>query len=80
MRSNNRAVTPSKSLKQKPSHRKIRRWNNDNLIGIASEIARTHHDRDKGEAYAKAFLEGQAEAHVNSQVIHPVEYRSAFKK
>mmetsp|Transcript_1258 Transcript_1258/g.1916 ORF Transcript_1258/g.1916 Transcript_1258/m.1916 type:complete len:370 (-) Transcript_1258:2028-3137(-) len=48
-----------KSSKQGPSHRKVRRWNNDNFIGLASELAKSSH---RGVAAAETLLLAQADA------------------
>jgi hypothetical protein len=56
------------SSKQGPSHRKVRRWNNDNFIGIASEIAKAS---SRGPAVAEALLKAQADAPLYLAVYSP---------
>lgn len=45
---------PSRSSKQGPSHRKVRRWNNDNFVNLAKEVGSTN--------AAEALLRGHAHA------------------
>lgn len=47
--------TTTKSRKQGPSHRKVRRWNNDNFINLAQEVGGS-------SSAAKALLNGHANA------------------
>jgi len=58
---NNRSARDvcAKSSKQGPSHRKVRRWNNDNFVGLASELAKSS---GRGAVAAEALLLAQAEA------------------
>jgi len=51
--------TPTKSSKQGPSRRKVRRWNNDNFVGLASELAESS---SRGAAVAEILLLAQADA------------------
>jgi hypothetical protein len=53
-----------KSSKQGPSHRKIRRWNNDNFVNLAAKI----HNKG-GRTAAQVLLLGQADA---------AQYRSVY--
>jgi hypothetical protein len=50
--------TGGKNYKQGPSHRKVRRWNNDNFVNLAAEI----NSGNKGGRAAQALLLGQANA------------------
>ena len=60
-----------KSRKQGPSHRKIRRWNNDNFANLASEIAS---GRGQQKA-AQALLLGQADAAKYRSIYNPNDHR-----
>lgn len=62
-----RPVTPLSS-KQGPSHRKVRRWNNDSFIGITSEIAKAS---SRGPAVAEALLKAKADAPLYLAVYNP---------
>lgn len=62
-------MTPLSS-KQGPSHRKVRRWNNDNFSGIASEIAK---GSKRGAATAEIMLQAQADAPLFISVFNPNE-------
>ena len=64
---NRRAVTP-KSSKQGPSHRKIRRWDNDSMVGIVSEIAKAS---SRGPAVAEVYLKAQADAPMYRSIVMP---------
>lgn len=46
---------PTKSHKQGPSHRKVRRWNNDNFVNLAKEVGGSN-------KAAQALLRGHAHA------------------
>jgi len=63
-----RPVTPSKSRKQGPSHRKLRRWNNDNFVGLAAEVAKAG-----GVLSAEAMIQAQADASSYRSVYNPLE-------
>lgn len=47
-----------KSQKQGPSHRKVRRWNNDNFVNLAAEI----NSGNKGGRAARALMMGHSNA------------------
>lgn len=66
-----------KSNKQGPSHRKVRRWNNDKLVGVATEISRAN-PTIKGLRVAQIY--GEAELHKNKHIMphKPMEYNSSF--
>jgi hypothetical protein len=66
----NRSSTPL-SRKQGPSHRKVRRWNNDNFTRLASELANI-----KGTKAAEALFYGQADAHQYRSIFNPAEHKS----
>jgi hypothetical protein len=68
-----RAVTP-KSRKQGLSHRKARRWNNDNFVRLANEIANSSR---RGHIAAEVLLRGQEDAHLYRDVYDPKDHRSA---
>ena len=68
---------PALSVKQGPSHRKVRRWNNDRMVGIAAELARVHNNPRCHRA-AQEFSRGQAEAIYFLQANHPLNYTSIF--
>lgn len=53
--SNQQAAVPTKSRKQGPSHRKVRRWNNDNFVNLAKEVGGSN-------KAAEALLRGLAHA------------------
>jgi Tfp pilus assembly major pilin PilA len=59
-----------KSSKQGPSHRKIRRWNNDRHVGIASEIT--------NPKFKEASIRNEAMEAVMLEL--PIEYRNSFTK
>lgn len=61
-----------KSRKQGPSQRKIRRWNNDNFVNLASEIS----SGKKGRAAAAVLLKGQADAPKYRSIYNPEEHKS----
>lgn len=51
---------PSKSCKQGPGHRKVRRWNNDLFIGIAKDISCSHaRNPQKGARIANIYAEAE---------------------
>ena len=59
----NTMTTTMKSNKQGPSHRKVRRWNNDNFVHLAAELYKNHDgSRGNGKAAAHALLKGHAHA------------------
>ena len=57
-------MTTKKSNKQGPSHRKVRRWNNENFVHLAAEL---YKNNNTGKAAAHALLKGHA---------HAAQYRS----
>jgi len=63
-------VTPLSS-KQGPSRRKVRRWNNDNFSGIASELAKAS---SRGAVAAEVLLRAQADAPRYISVYNPEDY------
>lgn len=63
-----RSFVPGNSQKQRPSHRKIRRWNNDNFVGIALELAKSS---SRGPAVAESLLIAQADAANYRAVYNP---------
>jgi hypothetical protein len=69
---------PVLSTKQGPSRRKIRRWDNDRMVGIAAELARAGKNSDRSHRAAQEFARGQAEAVHFVQANHPLHYRSVF--
>eukprot|EP00584_Thalassiosira_punctigera_P013502 CAMPEP_0172567640 /NCGR_PEP_ID=MMETSP1067-20121228/116648_1 /TAXON_ID=265564 ORGANISM="Thalassiosira punctigera, Strain Tpunct2005C2" /NCGR_SAMPLE_ID=MMETSP1067 /ASSEMBLY_ACC=CAM_ASM_000444 /LENGTH=583 /DNA_ID=CAMNT_0013359043 /DNA_START=35 /DNA_END=1786 /DNA_ORIENTATION=+ len=78
---NNRPANPTRSRmpaspseKQRPSHRKIRRWNNDRFVGTSSE--HTHVAlQEKG-----GVEEGDLNWREYYMPHYPLEYRSEFAK
>jgi hypothetical protein len=64
-----RRVTPKSSKQGQPSHRKIRRWNNDKFSGLAAEIASSN------AKAADALLKGQSEAHLYRAIYDPKEHQ-----
>lgn len=65
-----------KSKKQGPSHRKVRRWNNDNFVNLAAELS-----SGKGSAAAvEALLKGSAEASKHRSVLDPKQHESKAMK
>ena len=64
-----RPATPKSSKQGQPSHRKLRRWNNDKFTGLAAEIASAN-----GRA-ADALLKGQSEAHLFRAIYDPHEHQ-----
>jgi hypothetical protein len=61
-----------KSRKQGPSHRKVRRWNNDNFVNLAAEI----NSGNKGGRAAQALLLGQANAAQYRSICNPEDHTS----
>lgn len=68
-------MTPQSS-KQGPSRRKVRRWNNDNFSGIASEIAKSS---SRGAITAELLLQAQVDAPLYVSV-YPEERESTVSK
>mmetsp|Transcript_8366 Transcript_8366/g.19278 ORF Transcript_8366/g.19278 Transcript_8366/m.19278 type:complete len:465 (+) Transcript_8366:122-1516(+) len=65
-----------RSSKQGPSHRKARRWNNDNFVNLAAELS-----AGKGSASAvEALLKGSAEASKHRSVFDPQQHESKAMK
>jgi hypothetical protein len=73
-------TTHSLSVKSLPSHRKIRRWNNDKFIGIASELKRAHVHTNpkKGLQIAHAYHEAEMSQGAYVLPNWPREYTSIF--
>lgn len=67
-----RRALATKSRKQGPSHRKVRRWNNDNFVNLAAEI----NSGNKGGRAAQALLVGQAHAEQFRSICDPEDHRS----
>jgi hypothetical protein len=69
------AVAPSGTLsrKQGPSHRKARRWNNDNFANLAAEISA---GRGSGSAAAAALLHGSAHKSKYRSILDEHQHRS----
>eukprot|EP00560_Eucampia_antarctica_P008387 CAMPEP_0197825162 /NCGR_PEP_ID=MMETSP1437-20131217/2296_1 /TAXON_ID=49252 ORGANISM="Eucampia antarctica, Strain CCMP1452" /NCGR_SAMPLE_ID=MMETSP1437 /ASSEMBLY_ACC=CAM_ASM_001096 /LENGTH=423 /DNA_ID=CAMNT_0043425053 /DNA_START=117 /DNA_END=1388 /DNA_ORIENTATION=+ len=64
--------TTQRSSKQaRPSHRKVRRWNNDRFVGIASEIS--------DPKIKEVFLRNESAQDILLEQL-PVEYRNCFSK
>jgi hypothetical protein len=61
-----------KSHKQGPSHRKQRRWNNDNFVNLASEL---HNSGKGGRNAAQVLLLGQADASKYRCIYDPAEHQ-----
>lgn len=59
-----------KSAKQGPSHRKLRRWNNDKFSGLAAEI---------GSKAAAVWTKAQADAHLYRDIYDPKEHCQSDK-
>lgn len=66
-------ATATKSRKQGPSHRKVRRWNNDHFVGLATEIAKSSRE---GHIAAEVLLRAHDDAHLYRDVYDPSEHRS----
>jgi hypothetical protein len=65
-------VTRSRSRKQGPSHRKVRRWNNDNFVNLAAEISSSNGSL----AAAEALLSGSAHASRHRSILDPKAHES----
>mmetsp|Transcript_12103 Transcript_12103/g.22502 ORF Transcript_12103/g.22502 Transcript_12103/m.22502 type:complete len:465 (+) Transcript_12103:74-1468(+) len=62
----------ARSRKQGPSHRKVRRWNNDNFVNLAAEIS-----SGRGSAAAaEALLRGSANASKHRSILDPQQHES----
>lgn len=73
-----RSFTLGSSTKQRPSHRKLRRWNNDNFVGIAFELAKSS---SRGPAAAESLLMAQADAPKYRALYNPQDCpQSAMSK
>lgn len=66
-----RPRTPAKSRKQGPSHRKIRRWNNDHFESLASEMTRSGY-----VTAAEVLLRAKEEAHLHRSIYDPSDHQS----
>jgi len=64
---------PGRSDKQRPSRRKLRRWNNDKFAGVAAELAKAGHIR-----IAEEFSRGEAEQSYYERANDPRVYKSVF--
>jgi len=64
-----RSHQEGKSTKQGPGHRKVRRWNNDNFVGISSEVP-----AHIATIYAEADMNKARYTMPN----YPLKYRSVF--
>lgn len=62
----------TKSRKQGPSHRKVRRWNNDNFVNLAAEI----NSGNKGGRAAQALLLGHGDTGKYPTIYDPQEHTS----
>ena len=56
----------TKSRKQGPSHRKVRRWNNDNFVNLAAELQK---NGPKNHTAAQALLKGAEEAYSHKSLL-----------
>jgi hypothetical protein len=66
--------TPNKTRSSKqgqPSHRKIRRWNNEKFSGLAAEISASS---ARGVITAEILLKAQREAHLYRPIYDPKEH------
>lgn len=73
-----RSFAVGSSTKQRPSHRKLRRWNNDNFVGIAFELAKSS---SRGPAAAESLLMAQADAPKYRALYNPQDCpQSAMSK
>ncbi|KAL7562893.1 hypothetical protein ACA910_000266 [Epithemia clementina (nom. ined.)] len=61
---------PERSAKQGPSHRKVRRWNNDRFDTLAAEI------KSSSRAAAQVLLKGMEDAHLFRAVYDPKDHKS----
>jgi len=65
------------SDKQGPSHRKLRRWNNDKFVGIASEISNAN-PTARGTQIAKIFAEADMDRSKYTMPNSAMEHNSYF--
>jgi len=63
--------TSSRSGKQGPSHRKVRRWNNDRISSLADEIAKM--SSSKSSKAAEVLLIAHRDAHLYRPICDPAE-------
>ncbi|KAG7362837.1 hypothetical protein IV203_026197 [Nitzschia inconspicua] len=71
-RAGSTATAPARSRKQGPSHRKVRRWNNDNFVNLAAEI-----NKGGGSlAAAEALLLGSSHASKQRSILDPQQHQS----
>jgi len=77
VRGNNAVHNPSRSNKQGPSHRKLRRWNNDNFFGIASEISNAN-PTARGALISKIYAEAEMEKSAYLFPNYPLENNSCL--
>ena len=66
-----------RSVKQGPSQRKIRKWNNQHFVGLASEIASSS---SSGAAFAAAdvLLKAHRDAHLYRAIYDPKDHRRSL--
>jgi hypothetical protein len=62
-------VVKSKSAKQGPSQRKIRRWRNENFVGLAAELSSS-----RGAMAAEVLLKAHRDAHLYRSVYDPNDH------
>jgi hypothetical protein len=58
-----------KSAKQGPSQRKIRRWRNENFVGLAAELASS-----RGTMAADVLLQAHRDAHLYRSIYDPKDH------
>lgn len=67
-----REQQPSRSSKQgKPSQRKIRRWNNEHFVDLATEISSSS---TRGAATAEVLIKAHRDAHLYRPIYDPKEH------
>lgn len=69
--------TRVRSSKQGPSHRKARRWNNDNFVNLAAELSA---GKGNTASAVEALLKGSAEAAKHRSVLDPKSHESKAMK
>ena len=69
-------VVKSKSSKQGPSQRKIRRWKNENFAGLAAELSKSS---SQGAVAADVLLKAQRDAHLYRSIYDPMDHRRSEK-
>jgi hypothetical protein len=63
-----------RSVKQGPSQRKIRKWNNQHFVGLASEIASS----SGGSAAADVLMKAHRDAHLYRSIYDPKDHRRSL--